>query len=219
MLSDQVGEAKGMGVALPVLLHLLPQRRDILRVFEDGDPKRCLVGGDPLETFKEFVPLEEDPTLSEEQIGQDGCPGGVGVEHGTGIPVVGGAAVQKRLGARFGLSLGNGTPVGVNDDEIAILQVSLILSAGGHQQAKRVSLQHDAVIAGGTQRPASLPALVTYLLKSGDLMSEGGQVFGKRLVHGDLWGCLRDSFGGSRMGRTKTVAFNCACELEASLWR
>jgi hypothetical protein len=27
---------------------------------------------------------------------------------------------------------------------------------------------------------------VTHLLKSGDLMSEGDQVFRKRLVHGDL---------------------------------
>ena len=51
MLPDQVGEAKGMGVALPVLLHLLPQRSDILRVFEDGDPESGLVGGDPFESL------------------------------------------------------------------------------------------------------------------------------------------------------------------------
>jgi len=110
------------------------------------------------------------------------------VEHGTGLPVLGGAAVQQRLSARFGLSFGNGPPIGIDDDKIAILQMALVLSAGGHQQAKRVSLQHDAVVAGGTQRPASLPALVPHLLKSSDLMSERGQVFGKRLVHGDLWG-------------------------------
>ena len=111
------------------------------------------------------------------------------MEHSTGFPVVGGTAVQQRLGARFGLSLGNGTPVGVDDDEIAIEKVTLILSAGSHQQAKRISLQHDAVVAGGSKRPASLPALVSHLLKSGDLFLERGQVFGKRWGHGSLWGC------------------------------
>ena len=69
MLSDQIGEAKGMGIALPILLHFLPKRRDILRVFEDGDPKRGLVGGDPLESFQEFVPFQEDSALSVEQVG------------------------------------------------------------------------------------------------------------------------------------------------------
>lgn len=117
------------------------------------------------------------------------------MEHGTGLPVLGGAAVQQRLRARFGLSFGNGTPIGVDDDEIAILQMALVLSAGGHQQAQRLSLQHNAVVAGGTQRPTSLPALVTHLLKSSDLRSEGGQVFGKRLVHGELWGGLEGAFG------------------------
>lgn len=58
-----------MRVALPILLHFPPQRCDILRVFEDGDPERGLVGGDTLESFQEFVPFQEDSALSEEQVG------------------------------------------------------------------------------------------------------------------------------------------------------
>lgn len=69
MLPDQVGEAKGMRVALPVSLHFFPQRGDILRVLEDGHPKSGLVGGDPLESFQEFVSFQEDAALSKEHVG------------------------------------------------------------------------------------------------------------------------------------------------------
>lgn len=171
MLADQVGPAGLATFRLQVGIDLRCQRGDILSVIEDGNPAIGLVGRNPLKPFEHLKASDSNPSDRSKVVRQECSPNAVRMENRTST-MPSGQAMQERFRATLGLAFDDRLTLVIDHHEIVGAQVPFVFPAGGDDQSQRVSFGDNAVVAGGSERPAASPQLVTDAAQPLDLVGE-----------------------------------------------
>jgi len=118
VLANQETMTQRMLVIVPLCLYQLRQRRDVLRVVENGYPDGMVMGGDSREAFEHFVAGDLKPTLLEVNVGQQGAPHRMCVQYSSDFGLLSSLNVEQRFGRALGLAVGDGGSIGTDPHEV-----------------------------------------------------------------------------------------------------
>ncbi len=152
-------EAVGQGpvvIFVEELLHFLGQGGDVLVIVKYFDPFAVFVGLDPGQPLEHFIALDGQTTNAPQILGHYGSPHGMSVQDRSHFGSLGEHDVDHGLGRRFSGGFFDRLAQVIDDDKIVLFQATLILAAGGDEQAERFARENGAVIAAGAQRPTQV---------------------------------------------------------------
>src|SRR4030095_6848 len=101
------------------------ERRNVLSVFEDGNPLAMFMGANAFKALQHFIALDRDSALGPESFGKKRAPHGMGVQDATGISCARHRQVQKSFRGRFSGAC-KYDALAVNFEEVSLGQRGLV---------------------------------------------------------------------------------------------
>ena len=104
---------------------------------------------DSLQALEHFESFNPDSPQGKKVLRQECAPDAVSMEYSTRSAVSCCGAMQQSLGTALGLVGRRDPAIRVHDHEVVRTEMAFVLAACCNQDSHRISIEHNAVIAGG----------------------------------------------------------------------